>query len=1029
MGRLGLTIRLVLLLSIPLSLTWGCQGGSSGCIILGKNRDVKPSGSGKEPFNLGFEVWKLMRQAALQEPHCGAEKAAVLDAHKDAFIEAINTTLPPDDLKALPEGLKSLFPLIDDGTLPGMTDDIAGLVEGIYSDPEDPDKKALKAFVRLTQARNRAVEPDHLIGFVGRLLKQPDLEEAMLALAQVIRENDGVDDQGQPNGEVDLITDTLSFISSKMTDFALPDLASPMNAGLVGELLNPVTVPPGVDLGPPAWGVRLDSNGNPKVAVDPATGKVYAPFVDADADGIADVNASNEPLDAKGAPVSITAFGTDGPRDESKRALAYDGKPLFDYYDAKRTALAMTALLVGDLIRKDAHKDLRPILNTALGPRVINDNGTPSDPTDDYEHFTATDNPILDMQWGSAEIMRYEQIPRLLRTVGQLSRDKPEIGERILIGIGKMWKAVKDAGAMGSHQEMTDLMDMLENLSPVLDQLFEKPNTSGASTARLLMQVYDGLGPEALELPKEMALTIEYHTLVKTGKCGTGVVDPSKSVKVDFAKPMIHNGVDNRSAFEQGVMLLVAVDGPPLPLIGKSLAEVVIESSAGMDPKQGCDLLNAVLGAASLPVIDWMAIGMLNLLGYDGQYVWDNLQAMEAFAHSGAMEGFIPLAKAFVQRGQTRLLLQILHELNKDLQKDLDNDPSTTSSIRRSEPLMLTLFNGDGGDHFYDLIHTLLQAKVDGGPATAADLFADALEYIVDDDVTVFRRNGTTVSSRMKLLLEPARAMTDRIAASGQFATFDHLMTVLVGVVSQTVVNDNGTPGYAGDDFEQLARPGMVGLVAAFTGYAEKLLDVPLAERHAMIDEQQALITEMLTSKSFSKMVRMLDAVDLSPSSGKLYQMVGAIFTPNPSASEDAFGSLMVIVSQSMQKGMEPEVVGDLTKYFSKVLDPAQGRVLNLIRGTSKILEQDFAKTGVKLAQNLFSQGEDGTKTAPISEFLALMDDLRRIDEETCVVAPEAPILTVEEVEAFLKELVHFLRDDTERGLPKIYQIIKDRKK
>src|SRR6185295_19884734 len=89
--------------------------------------------------------------------------------------------------------------------------------------------------------------------------------------------------------------------------------ANGLLSGLSDELL--VDAPPRpsarVQLGAPAWIVRVDVNGNPAVATD-AQGKLLAPFVDRNADGAADVDAQGRPVGVTGTAIDIPPFGTPG---------------------------------------------------------------------------------------------------------------------------------------------------------------------------------------------------------------------------------------------------------------------------------------------------------------------------------------------------------------------------------------------------------------------------------------------------------------------------------------------------------------------------------------------------------------------------------------------------------------------------------------------------------------------------------------------------------------------------------------------
>jgi hypothetical protein len=99
------------------------------------------------------------------------------------------------------------------------------------------------------------------------------------------------------------------------------------------------------------------------------------PFVDTDLDGLADVNARDQFVDAQGvvlrAPAPfVTSDATVGNRDALGRALAGDGWPLYEYIDANQTLMAGLTRELSTLTDPDAPVllDLASGLPRAIGP-------------------------------------------------------------------------------------------------------------------------------------------------------------------------------------------------------------------------------------------------------------------------------------------------------------------------------------------------------------------------------------------------------------------------------------------------------------------------------------------------------------------------------------------------------------------------------------------------------------------------------------------------------------------------------------
>src|SRR5262249_55782403 len=150
------------------------------------------------------------------------------------------------------------------------------------------------------------LQTDDLLGYLARSANYPGVEQVFGAVAELVRENDGVDDNGVPNGEPNLVRDVQAFASRLLHEAATPPATTAVGLldGLPAELLVYAPARGGVpgSMGAPTWAVRVDANQNPAVAKD-AQGKLFAPFVDANGDGVADVNADGRPIDAQGNPI------------------------------------------------------------------------------------------------------------------------------------------------------------------------------------------------------------------------------------------------------------------------------------------------------------------------------------------------------------------------------------------------------------------------------------------------------------------------------------------------------------------------------------------------------------------------------------------------------------------------------------------------------------------------------------------------------------------------------------------------------
>lgn len=998
-------------------LIFGCTAGSG--------HGPKGADAAFEPFNLGKSAYKLGLKASQINATCASAKAAVWEAYQTEFIDAVNNLIPQETLQKLPEGMKSMFPLVDDGTIPSMTNEMATVFEELLDESKDPGKATLKAIIEGVQGPS-LLRRDDWFALFGRFLQYPEIESFVGALANLIRQNDGVDESGKPNGEEDLISEALSYISTKLTEFPGHTPDTFLKSELAKALLDEVSLSPGVDFGAPAWSVRVDKNGNALVAIDFVTGKLFAPYQDLDGDGIADVNAGGQPVDASGQAIDISPFGTDGARDEYGRALSPSGLPLFVYYDAKRTALSLLLQLGGDLLEARADRDLYIVLSSVLGDLVPRDNGTPFDPLDDYWGYSP-ENPLTDLYYGGTELFRYPEADRLLRTFSKLVEDDPALAEQVILAISTILDAIRKGSFLKSAADWQYTLELAESFLPLLDNIFEKKPGTAISTARLLFEVSDEIGQSAKELPSEIALTMKYRTIVQTVPCEPSPLDLMKSFLVDYSKPRYDGGIDNRSVFEKNAELMVAVDGPKLPLVGKSIAELVIEVLATQNESLICNLSNTVVKWGGMPIVKPIASFLLSLLGYDGNAVLGSLDSLQGLAQSGALDGYLPLARVFVERGETKTLLGMYHVVVNDLVRDEDSNPATYSVIRRAEPLAIEVLSGKAPLAFFDLISLMLAIPAEGSTDSSLGLLADAIANLVDDDQIVYRRDHTIAPTLAHLLTEPLREITLGLEYAKAFERFDKLLGSFISLGLVTKTNDNGTPTWKADDFQELQNKSLVPLLGKTLVFSGELLDKTPAEVDDLVMDARARYEEFVGSKTFSASMKLAHLVVLSPGYDPLADAVVKLLRPNTDASQDVFGAGIRIVALLMEKKPDDGPWEKITPFLAKVINPSNGFIVHMIDGIEKMMQLDYTDTGLSIWKNLFYQGSGGTSKAPLSTFMDLLGDLGNINEDCQPKASSKASTTLDDVSETLQDVVDFLKYDTDLGLPKLYELIKNR--
>ena len=997
------------LLAALLALCWeGCRVGEGSAV-----NEPLPAA---RPFDLGAEVYAILRANLAHSSSCPSQKVAALEERRDRFIGAINHTIDSQLLDALPGSLQSsVLPLVDDGSAAKMSDAIGYSLALLVDDEHDPKHSSLQAIVKLMRTRS-VLSSEDVTALVGRLLAYAEIEQLLTAVAGTVRDNDGVDDSGQPNSEKDVITGALAALAAALKDLRAPELQS-KRVDLIDVLLQPVVLEADSKLGAASWAVRADVLGNPAVAVDPATSKLYTPFVDLDDDGVADVDNHGQPIDSGGQPIAIPPFDhAEQDRDDFGRALAHDGGLLYEYFDAKRTGLSLLLQLVGEIYEHDLHRDLLAALVPALGKTTLDDAGTPYDSSDDGPAYPI-DNPVAALLHGGLDALRYRSISLLLDTWAKLVKADEKLAERVIILVSKLLSDLRNSGvSLGD----VGFIDIVEGVLPLVDELAEQDTESGQSTLRLLLQVVHDLGSSAAELPAELAMTMVYADLSKSPLCSEAPPDLAASTKVDYSKPRYYQGpngkVDNRSGFEKNIALMAAADGCKVPLDGRTLAQMLLETLATLEPKTVCTLIDVVMGVAGLPLIDAIAILVLDSWGCDGKEVFANLQSLRELAEAGMLDAYIPITRVFVDRGETRTLIDFYHVLQSDFDKDEDADPASHSVIRKAEPLVIDILQGEAPDTFFELLDLMVDVEVDSGKGdNALDVFADALSHIVDDDGKVTEIDGTKkTGSTASLLLGPWREIATRVAAAGAVAKLENFVYGAVELLTKT---------HSEGGIDKLDNRFLVPLAERLLTFAADLLDLTEAELLEEVAAWQKDAAQSASGMDLAALIELWAVVDASDSRADLDAAVVNLLSPSDSASADLFGALLRLLASALQTNVDPDAVNHIGSYLAELIRPPEARLVGVIDGIEKMVALDDENAGLVLLQNLFDQGADGRDEAPLSVLIDLGEALALIDPDTCQPRSSAELIDALDIESMVESSVEFIHDD-DGGLGAIYRVI-----
>jgi hypothetical protein len=245
-----------------------------------------------ESLTLGELVFRIVRANLAASQTCALPYVSELEPHHADFVGSFDYALAQDIRDNVPELLGStIVPVVANGTLPDLVNHVATALHSLVDDSVDPQRETLASMVSLATSPT-LVESTMVTNLAAGVLASPSLSNVLHSTRRLMEENDGValviDDV------LSLVTTDTASMPSSCTGLTLDDVQGTVLAseGFVDD--------PAYSLGTPAWMVRPDLHGNPRVLVDTATGKLAAPFVDLDGDGAADVGASGRPIDAAG---------------------------------------------------------------------------------------------------------------------------------------------------------------------------------------------------------------------------------------------------------------------------------------------------------------------------------------------------------------------------------------------------------------------------------------------------------------------------------------------------------------------------------------------------------------------------------------------------------------------------------------------------------------------------------------------------------------------------------------------------------
>jgi len=383
--------------------------------------------------------------------------------------------------------LSRIVDLYDDDTIPNATRALGDVMNEVKADPD------LQAALARVDARQGYRPLPIALGVSRPALGYPRLVELSRALLNVLL-TDPNSAGGQAFTQAQLVL--YNELRTPSTDPSLPLLTSTPDPALGGRLVlsRPrsllevaqqvaLTQGPAFQIGDPSYIAQRDPRGYASVKL--VNGAIPPPFVDADGDGLADIDSLGQFVTSDGSRPASPLFSVDGaqgPRDSAGRALASDPSALlYDYVDVDQTILGTLLSDIQPFFQADPTQanetamnllaalpvlaggrdptasstatyppDPRQITNWQLGNSGTPPAGLGTTPvTVPYRAFHPETSPIADLVYALGQILGTQEIDDLLAVAEQLAIQHPE-QLASFVGLALQVKATAD-----NHPEAT----------------------------------------------------------------------------------------------------------------------------------------------------------------------------------------------------------------------------------------------------------------------------------------------------------------------------------------------------------------------------------------------------------------------------------------------------------------------------------------------------------------------------------------------------------------------------------------------
>jgi len=399
-------------------------------------------------------------------------KVATLFADRQAMVDAVNLIFPGGELSDLQDYMISILPLTDDDSFPAVVRKGAEMI-GVMEQDEELHWGLARLDGRIGY-RPRKV----CLGIMRELLSYDQMHPMLNTLLGLV---------GEGGKAHQAFVDLLEALSlelrtvQKIHDPQRPDRQHPSTPDRTLRLALDLLLTQDAALatsGAPLLMVRRDWRGLARVLASPG---LPAPFVDKDKDGLADDDTLGHfvtaPSEARVPPPFLWDTSEPDPapaRDADGRALAENGKPIYDYINLDSTlllALGRDAVQIMDPVKRSGTKLLLG-LTALMGDRVPRQKQGEPNETLSYQGFDTAKAPLLDLLHAALQLGRDPGIEDTLDAASRLLKLHEAETSRLLgaaLDVKDLSKKpAYDAAKMDPKSNFFD--DMVEVLQKVVNK-------------------------------------------------------------------------------------------------------------------------------------------------------------------------------------------------------------------------------------------------------------------------------------------------------------------------------------------------------------------------------------------------------------------------------------------------------------------------------------------------------------------------------------------------------------------------------